>query len=105
MQRLLEKVSAQRVGRSGRLIRPGTVHRIWAVLRSALNEAHRQGLMAPIGRMRLPAGGKQTAVLWTPEREEVWRKTGLRPPVAVWGVQHVARFLEGVQDDPLFPLW
>lgn len=44
-------------------------------------------------------------MLWTPEREELWRKTGLRPPVAVWGVQHVARFLEGVQDDPLFALW
>lgn len=105
VQRLLDQVCAQRVRRSGRLIRPGTVHRIWAVLRSALNEAHRHGLMAPIGRMRLPAGGKQTAVLWTPEREELWRKTGLRPPVAVWGVQHVARFLEGVQDDPLFALW
>lgn len=105
VQRIIDQVGAQRVKRSGRLIRPGTVHRIWAVLRSALNEAHRQGLAAPIGRMRLPAGGKQTAVLWTPEREQVWWESGLRPPVAVWGVEHVARFLEAVQDDPLFPLW
>lgn len=105
VQRVIDQISAQRVKRGGRLIRPGTVHRIWAVLRSALNEAHRHGLAAPIGRMRLPAGGKQTAVLWTPEREQLWWETGLRPPVAVWDVDHVARFLEGVQGDPMFPLW
>jgi len=105
VQRVIHQLSAQRVKRSGRLIRPGTVHRIWAVLRSALNEAHRHGLTAPIGRMRLPEGGKQTAVLWTPEREQLWWENGLRPPVAIWTVQHLARFLEGVQDDPLFPLW
>ncbi|MEV6602121.1 site-specific integrase [Actinoplanes sp. NPDC051346] len=55
--------------------------------------------------MRLPAGGRPTAALWTAEREALWRETGLRPTVAVWDVHHVARFLEAVQDDPLFPLW
>jgi integrase len=105
IQRVLDQICAHRVSRHGRLIKPGTVHRIWSVLRSALNEAHRQGLIAPVRRMRLPHGGHETAVLWTPEREAAWRETGLRPPVAVWDVPHVAKFLEGVQDDPLFPLW
>jgi integrase len=105
VQRVLDQVCAHRVSRRGRLIKPSTVHRIWSVLRSALNEAHRQGLIAPIRRMRLPDGGHETAVLWTAEREALWRETGLRPPVAVWDVHHVAKFLEGVQDDPLFPMW
>jgi integrase len=39
------------------------------------------------------------------ERERLWRTTGIRPPVAVWDVQHLARFLEGMQNDPLFALW
>lgn len=105
VQRVLDQICARKVPRRVRLIKPGTVHRIWAVLRSALNEAHRQGLVAPVRRMRLPCGGRETAVLWTAEREVMWRETGLRPPVAVWDVHHVGRFLEGVQDDPLFPLW
>jgi hypothetical protein len=104
VQRVLDQICAHRVSRRGRLIKPGTVHRIWSVLRSALNEAHRQGLIAPVRRMRLPNGGRQTAVLWTAEREALWRETGLRPPVAVWDLPHVIKFLEGVQDDPLFLL-
>jgi len=45
------------------------------------------------------------AVAWTREREKLWWVTGAKPPVAVREVDHVAEFLEAVQDDPLFPLW
>jgi len=33
------------------------------------------------------------------------RATGIKPRVACWGIQHLARFLEEVQDDRLFALW
>ncbi len=44
-------------------------------------------------------------MVWDEAREKAWRNTGIRPRVAVWDVPHVARFLEAVQDDPLFALW
>ena len=101
-QRAIDAIARRRV-RGGRLIAPGTVHRIWAVLRSALNEACRQGLIdfTVSRRLRLPKGGRTHPVVWNAERERIWRTTGVRPKVAVWDVQHLAAFLEGVQDDPL----
>ena len=51
VQRAMD-VIGRRTVRGGRLISGGTVHRIWAVLRSALSEARRQGLSdttPPIG--------------------------------------------------------
>jgi len=44
-------------------------------------------------------------MVWDEQREAVWRQTGIRPAVAVWGLKHVARFLEAVRHDPLFALW
>ncbi|MEH1125777.1 tyrosine-type recombinase/integrase [Micromonospora sp. CPCC 206061] len=106
VQRAVDVISRKEVA-DGELIAPGTVHRIVAVLRSALSEARRQGLMATNAawRLRLPRGARPQAVAWTREREKLWRATGARPPVAVWDVEHVSAFLEAVQDDPLFPLW
>jgi integrase len=106
VQRAVDAISRQEVA-GGELIAPGTVHRIVAVLRSALSEARRQGLVASNAawRLRLPRGGRPQAVAWTREREALWRATGVRPPVAVWEVEHVAAFLDAVRDDPLFPLW
>ena len=97
----------RRMTHRGELIAPGTVHRIVAVLRSALSEARREGLITlnPAWRLRLPGNGRVHAVVWSPERESLWRATGERPTVAVWDLQHVIAFLEGVCDDPLFPLW
>jgi integrase len=97
----------RRMTQRGELIAPGTVHRIVAVLRSALSEARRDGLITlnPAWRLRLPGNGRVHAVVWSPERESLWRATGDRPTVAVWDLHHVIAFLEGVRDDPLFPLW
>src|SRR5947208_1909591 len=70
-------------------------------------EGRRQGTTGatPAGRLRLPGGARPHAVVWDEAREKAWRNTGIRPRVAVWDVPHVARFLEAVQDDPLFALW
>jgi integrase len=106
VQRAMDAISHQRV-RDGRLISPGTVNRIRAVLRSSLNEARRRGMIGhnPAWRLRLPNGARPHAVVWDDRREKVWRETGLRPAVAVWDLKHLARFLEAVREDPLFALW
>ncbi|MFI5494184.1 tyrosine-type recombinase/integrase [Actinoplanes sp. NPDC051859] len=106
VQRAVDRITRQELV-DGELIAPGTVHRIVAVLRSALSEARRQGLVSSNAawRLRLPRGARPTAVAWTREREALWRATGARPAVAVWDVENVAKFLEAVKDDPLFPLW
>ncbi|GAA3761066.1 hypothetical protein GCM10022225_53350 [Plantactinospora mayteni] len=104
-QRVLDQICAHRVSRRRRLIKAGTVHRIWSVLRSALNEAHRQGLIAPIGRIRLLSGGPQDGCAVGPGTGGSMAGDRAAPPVAVWEVCHVARFIESVQGDPLFPLW
>jgi integrase len=106
VQRAVDAISRREVA-DGELIAPGTVHRIVAVLRSALTEARRQGLVSTNAawRLRLPRGGRPQAVAWTREREALWRATGVRPRVAVWDVDNVSAFLEAVRDDPLFPLW
>ncbi|HLL65531.1 MAG TPA: site-specific integrase [Micromonosporaceae bacterium] len=106
VQRAMDRISRQRV-RGGRLISPASVHRIRAVLRSAMSEAQRQGLIGrnPAQRLRLPSGARAHAVLWSPDRVEAWQESGIRPRVAVWDLPDLARFLQGVRNDPLFPLW
>jgi integrase len=106
VQRAVDLIARQHLP-DGRLISPGTVRRIAAVLRAALSEARRQGLLGhnPAWRLRLPAGRRPHAVVWNAEREALWRETGVRPKVAVWDVPHLVGFLESVRTDPLFPLW
>jgi integrase len=106
VQRAMDAIGRTQV-RGGRLIAPGTLRGIRAVLHSALAEAGRQGMIGhnPAWRLRLPDGRRPYAVLWDKEREQAWRETGFRPAVAVWDLPHVARFLEAVRGDPLFALW
>lgn len=106
VQRAVDAMSRQELP-DGELIAAGTVHRIVAVLRSALSEARRQGLVSSNAawRLRLPRGARPVAVAWTRERVALWRATGAQPAVAVWDVEYVAAFLEAVEDDLLFPLW
>ncbi|WP_231956830.1 MULTISPECIES: site-specific integrase [unclassified Actinoplanes] len=106
VQRAVDGIGRQEK-RDGDLVAASTVHRVVAVLRSALSEARRQGLVSSNAawRLRLPTGARPQAVAWTREREALWRATGARPRVAVWDVENVAKFLEAVEGDPLFPLW
>lgn len=76
VQRGLDRIS-RRTTRSGRSIAASTVHGIRAVLRSALSAARRLGLVAfnAAWRLRTPNGVRAHGVVWTPEREDVWRRT------------------------------
>jgi len=106
VQRGLDRI-ASRTTRSGRLIAASTVHGVRAVLRSALSSARRQGLVGfnAAWRIKTPNGVRAHSVVWTPAREDEWRRTGVRPRVACWDLPHLGRFLEVVQEDRLFALW
>ena len=41
-------------------------------------------------------------MVWTRYRVEQWRKTGERPPVAVWTARQTAEFLASIQDHRLY---
>ena len=83
-----------------------TVDRVRATLRSALNAAVREGLIAsnPLAQVRLDKPVRPHPVIWTGERVEAWRRDGIRPPVAAWTLRQLITFLSGVEDDRLAPL-
>jgi len=93
--------------RSGRAVSAATQTRIRATLRAALNAALREGLVATnVARLvELPPPPKPRPVIWTEARVAAWRRTGVRPAVAVWTAEQTAAFLSAVADDPLFPLF
>ncbi len=105
VQRAFDRMSRRTV-RGGRLVSPASLHRFRAVLRSALSAAQRKGMIGhnPAWRIRLPAGARALPVVWTEDRVRAWQESGIRPRVAVWDLPHLARFLEAVHQDPLFPL-
>src|SRR5207244_5715359 len=70
----------------GRPPTPGTLHRIRANLRAALNAAVREGLRSdnPARHVELPGPRRPHAEVWTNQRVTTWREQGQRPVVAVW---------------------
>lgn len=84
-----------------------TLQRIREVLRAALNGAIRRGLIThnPARWVELPPARRPRAVVWTQARVELWRRTGERPPVAVWTAEQAAVFLEHVRDHRLYALF
>ncbi|HEY5019286.1 MAG TPA: tyrosine-type recombinase/integrase [Streptosporangiaceae bacterium] len=99
-------LSRQRT-KNGTPIAASTVDRVRATLRSALNAAVREGLIAanPLAQARLDKPARPHPVIWTDERVEAWRRDGIRPPVAVWTLRQLASFLTGVENDRLAALW
>ena len=73
-----------------------TAHQVMATLRSALNTAVREKLIAdnPARYLKLPTGQRPHAVVWAPRRVKEWRRTGVRPAVAVWTPVQTAQFLD-----------
>ena len=45
------------------------------------------------------------AVVWTSARVEQWRRTGVRPPVAVWTATQTGRFLQAIAEQRLYALY
>ena len=41
-------------------------------------------------------------MVWTPDRIEQWRRTGERPPVAVWTAAQTAQFLHSIEGHRLY---
>jgi integrase len=99
-------LSRQRT-RNGTPIAASTVDRVRATLRSALNAAVREGLIAgnPLAQVRLDKPVRPHPVIWTDERVEAWPRDGIRPPVAVWTLRQLITFLTGVENDRLAALW
>jgi hypothetical protein len=75
-----------------------TARRLFSVLRSALNAAAREGLVSgnPCRYVKLPEGRRPHAVIWTRRRVAEWKRTGVRPAVAVWTAEQTAVFLAAV---------
>jgi integrase len=86
---------------------PGTLHRIRATLRAALNAAIREGLRPdnPARNVELPGPRRPHAEVWTDQRTTAWREQGQRPIVAVWTVQQLSTFLNQVTNDRLSAMW
>lgn len=102
--------------------------RVRATLRSALADAARQGLVLnnPAALVKLPAGKRPRALVWTREREERWREAVARleassstdpnratleaaaqppSPVMVWRPDQLGAFLDHAHEDRLYALW
>jgi integrase len=91
----------------GRPPTPGTLHRIRATLRAALNAAVRDGLRSdnPARHVELPGPRRPHAEVWTNQQVAAWRQQGQRPIVAVWTAQQLAAFLATITEDQLYPMW
>jgi hypothetical protein len=106
LQACFDLLARQRT-KAGTLIAASTVDRVRATLRSALNAAVREGLIAsnPLAQARLDKPVRPHPVIWTDEHVAAWRRDGIRPPVAVWTLRQLITFLTGVEDDRLAALW
>ena len=88
----------------GTPVSAATLTRIRATLRAALNAAIRRGMISenPAAQAELPRARRPRAVVWTPYRIEQWRRTGERPPVAVWTAAQTAQFLASIEGHRLY---
>ncbi|USY20436.1 site-specific integrase [Nocardiopsis exhalans] len=80
---------------------PGRIHKVHAVIRSALTHACRVGLLAhnPAQYVTLPRVPYRRALVWTPERTESWRRTGERPSaVMAWTEGQAGWFLDQIEE-------
>lgn len=92
---------------SKRPLSEATMKRYHAVLTKALN-AKRVRKILPVNPAADISFSQRRArpMLWTPERVDRWRQTGVKPgPVMVWDREHTLTWLDHVRDDRLYALW
>ncbi len=82
-------------GMAGRPVSAATLHRIYATLRAALNEAVRRGLIRsnPAVGVELPPVTHPRPTVWTVERVIAWWQDGVCPVVRMWTRQQTSAFL------------
>lgn len=99
---MLQAIAADHA-RTGRPLSAATLQRIRATLRTALNAAIREELLAgnPARHVQLAPAVRPHPLVWTTARTAAWRRTGARPAVAVWTAAQTAQFLTAIAGDPL----
>lgn len=91
-----------------RPVGPTSLNRIRELLRAVLSPAVAEGLlMVNVAKLaKLPLAIRPKPTLWTPERVERWRQTGVVPyPVMVWTPDLTGEFLDCSVGHPLYPLY
>ena len=104
LQRLLEARTDRQFRRP---LGPARIRRVHGTLMSALNSAVKRVKIArnPGAFVELASGRSPRPVLWSPERVELWQRTGKRCAVAVWTPQQAGAFLDFANSDGLSALW
>lgn len=78
-------------------LKPARIHRIHAVISSALGTAYKQRLIThnPARHVELPPVKRPRPLVWTDERVARWRETGKVPgPVMVWTPAQAGAFFD-----------
>lgn len=88
-----------------RLTGPATKQAIRRTLRMALNKAIAGQLITfnAAAHVELAPAARPKGLLWTDERVDRWRETGVKPgPVMVWTPAQLGRFLDQAEGDRLY---
>ncbi len=105
LRRLLDV--RERATDADRPLSPARIRRVHATLMSAMNSAVKRRRLThnPAQHVELASGRAPRAVVWTPARVDLWRRTGRRYPVAVWTPEQAGAFLDAVADHRLYALF
>ncbi|MFF0136734.1 tyrosine-type recombinase/integrase [Streptomyces sp. NPDC005227] len=88
-----------------RITGPATKQAIRRTLRMVLNKAMSKQLITfnAAAHVELAAASRPKGKLWTEERVERWRETGVKPgPVMVWTPAQLGAFLDAAETDRLY---
>ncbi|MFE2353090.1 tyrosine-type recombinase/integrase [Streptomyces parvulus] len=88
-----------------RVTGPATKQAIRRTLRMALNKAIAKQLITfnAAAHVELATAARPKGLLWTDERVDRWRETGVKPgPVMVWTPAQLGRFLDEAESDRLY---
>ncbi|MFE3196764.1 tyrosine-type recombinase/integrase [Embleya sp. NPDC059237] len=87
---------------------PGSQLRLLNMLSTAMTQAAVEKLTADVLTVgvRIPTYVPAKPMIWTPERVEAWRKTGVKPSrVMVWTPEQAGEFLDAVVGTRMYPVW